>query len=57
MSRNKENVVNSDKDLLKRIEELERAVKALLKSMVDIEKELDEAVMPEGSFYGIEFKD
>lgn len=57
MSRNKELNQNSDKELLKRIEELERAVKALLKSMVDIEKELDEAVMPEGAFYGIEFKD
>lgn len=57
MGRNKETADNSDKDLLKRVELLEQAVKALLKSMVDVEKEIDEAVMPEGTFYGIEFKD
>ena len=56
MARNKENNENSG-DSEKRIAELERVVKALLKGMQEAEKELGEAVMPEGSFYGVEFKD
>lgn len=56
MGRSKENSENnSDSD--KRIAELERVVKALLKGMVDLEKEQEEVYMPEGTYYGVEFKD
>lgn len=47
----------SEAKLKQRVEELEKAVTALLKGMRDAEKELDEPLMPEGVYFGITFKD
>lgn len=44
-------------ELLNKVAELEKAVVALLKGMKDAEKEIDEPLMPEGTYFGIEFKD
>lgn len=43
--------------LEKRVTELERVVKALLDGMKSTEDETGEALMPEGEYYGIEFRD
>jgi len=41
----------------KRIDELERVVKALIKAIQNAEKETGEPLMPEGEFYGQKFED
>lgn len=43
--------------LTKRVEESERVIKALLAAMKDIEEQDGEEYMPEGTYYGTEFKD
>ncbi len=40
----------------KRIDELERVVKALIKAIQAAEKETGEAFMPEGEYYGQKFE-
>lgn len=47
----------AENKLKTRIEELERVITAILKGMRDAEKELDEPLMPEGTYFGITFKD
>lgn len=43
--------------LEERVKALESAVKALLKGMQCTEEEIGEALMPEGDYFGIEFRD
>lgn len=40
-----------------RVTELERTVKAVLIAIKQIENEIDEPAMPEGSYYGETFED
>ena len=40
-----------------RIEQLEKTVKALLSGMKTAEDEIGEALMPEGTYYGVKFED
>lgn len=44
-------------DLEKRVQALETAATALIKAMQAIEEETEEAYMPEGAYFGIEFRD
>ncbi len=45
----------TEEKLKTRVEELEKTVKALLKGMKETENEIDEPLMPTGTYFGIEF--
>lgn len=47
----------TSEELEKRVAELERVVKALLVGLKSAEDEIDEALMPEGEYFGHEFRD
>lgn len=46
----------TEEKLKTRVEELEKSVKALLKGMKETEDETGEALMPTGTYHGVEFK-
>lgn len=48
--------IKENSDLEKRVLDLEKAVKALLVGMKQVEIEVDEYVMPKGELYGIDFE-
>ena len=48
--------IKENSDLEKRVLDLEKAVKALLVGMKQVETEVDEYVMPKGELYGIDFE-
>lgn len=52
-----EKIKKKNEELEVKVTELERAVKALLKGMKELENNQGEAFMPEGDFYGIKFEE
>lgn len=47
----------AENKLKERVQELERTVIALVKALKATEEETGEPLMPEGSYFGIDFKD
>lgn len=47
----------AENKLKERVQELERVVIALVKALKATEDETGEPLMPEGSYFGIDFKD
>lgn len=47
--------IKENSELEKRVLELEKAVKALLLGMKQVEEEVDEYLMPKGEYFGHQF--